>query len=1036
MTKATPQTKPSLTVWAAPALGGKTRRCIAICLQEGERVRWILPSDLQAQMARAILLAEGMTPQTAEKVVCSLHSFASEVASAMGGVRPAPIHLRRWLLQSAIRDTAQPGTLIERAARREGILTLLSTWVREMAREGISPESLEQLAAHSQEGEKIAALAQILRRYRLLLGAHGWHEEEDIYPLAAQALSEAPHRLNLPRRVLLDGFVRFSRTETEFLHALAAAGCALVVTLCREEKRAVLFESASATLQWLSQHFEVHLEPISSAPDERTSPSIAHIATHLFGTPSATVGQTAPAVQIWEAPHLLAEVEMVAREVVRHHHNGMAWGEMAVLRRDIASVLPTVEGVFASFGIPTQSFEPKTLGDHPLVRTLTGLLLLPESDYPREGVLQWFKSGYLPIDTLEADRLRLLAVRRGIRAGATSWLHLAKQMEPENSMIASLLHTLVESTQSLSQADSPSHWFDALLKALHAMQFGMSALSSEEQDVLTQAMEVAQQVVSLLRQDEHGTPAEWAKAVQQAWAVTPHRRDPSLRNAVWLLEATRSRPLRPRVVFVMGMQEGLFPRRVMEDALLRDDDRHWLNVHTGSHLPLTTDHTALERLAFYQAATCASQQVVFTYSRTEGDHDVQPSFYLRSLREVFPPDGIAQRSLRLSDVSAPLSHTVDDKDTERTLVDSLFDINPHTRRVMDEFERLQTAQTLHRWLKERPERCRQWWRWRYLPDFPRLTAAPPHIGSRAYSATELEELQQCPFRHFVRWEMKVRGERTHYAAGQGRWLHAVLHRRRRNPEQPLEELVQEVAQQHPVDRPPGERHLLLQQLEEMVRSVLEREEQVYAGFGLRTLWTEAAFGPAQEEEEEPCEHAAPPLRLTLPAGERMLICGRIDRVDVCPQTGAAVLVDYKRDLPDRWWQRVQMGDDLQTVLYVAALKQVWKMSPAAVALDGALEGKRYRVLFTDAASPDLLQRLGKQPQEDYSVVQRVHGQRWKSIERTAAQKINELLHRLQRGDIRPTPGEHCSLCEYGGICRTVSGADAPVHDGEPYPTDG
>jgi hypothetical protein len=64
----------------------------------------------------------------------------------------------------------------------------------------------------------------------------------------------------------------------------------------------------------------------------------------------------------------------------------------------------------------------------------------------------------------------------------------------------------------------------------------------------------------------------------------------------------------------------------------------------------------------------------------------------------------------------------------------------------------------------------------------------------------------------------------------------------------------------------------------------------------------------------------------------------------------------------------------------------------------------------------------------------VHGQRWKSIERTAAQKISELLNRLKAGDIAPVPGDHCSLCEYSGICRTVKGTDAPVHDGEPYPT--
>ncbi|GIV19499.1 MAG: hypothetical protein KatS3mg023_1250 [Armatimonadota bacterium] len=1004
-------------------------------MQQGERVCLIMPSDLQAQMARAILKAEGMPPEQADRAVQSLHSFASEVASPAAAVRVVPQHLRRWILRTAVRSLAQPGSLLEHAVHRDGILSLLSTWVREMARERITSEMLYTLSQHSSEREKVVALAQVWGAYRRLLAQQGWQEEEDVYLIAAQALRAAIQAPHIPHRVLFDGFARFCASELEFLRALAEAGHDVVVTLCWEAGRDALFESTTALLKWLREHFEVHHEQVTSSPDEETSPAVRHIAANLLSpSPVAAPAQVSPSVEIWEAPYLLAEIEWIAREIARLHHHGMAWGEIAVLCRDLPDVLSTMETVFARFAIPTQSFETRLLGEHPLMRTLIGFLRLHENDYPRESVLQWLKSGYLPIDILDADLLRLRAVRRGIRSGAANWLRLAKDVSDESSLAAHLLHATMEWTQALSQAATPRQWLDTFQKALDAMKFG-TPLEAETDDVFAQAIEVAHQVVALLANEESGTPPEWTKAVEQAWAVTPQRHSQSPRNAVWLLEAARSRPLRPRVAFVMGMQEGRFPKRFMEDALLRDDDRRWLNEHVGCSLPLSTDAAALERLVFYQAATCASQRVVFTYSRTEGDHDVQPSFYLRSLREIFPPEGIIQRSLRLSDVTAPLSHTVNQQDTERTLVESLFDWDPHTRRVMDATERLQAAQMLHRWLMEYPERCRQWWRWRSLPDFPRLTVFVPQPARRAYSASELEDLQQCPFRHFLRWEMKLRGERTHYTVGQGRWLHAVLHHHRRNPEQPLDALLEEAAQQHPIDRPIGERHLLLQQLEDMVRSVLEREEQIYTRFGLQTLYTEAVFGPAVDDEEEHPQDTAPPLRLTLPDGEKMLICGRIDRVDICPQTAAAVLVDYKRNLSDSWWQKIQTGDDLQTVLYVAALRQVWKLTPAAVALDGALEGKRCRVLFTDTASSDLLQRLGKQPQEEPGVVQRVHGQRWKSIERTAAQKIRDLLHRLKTGDIAPTPGDHCSLCEYGGICRTVKGTEAPVHDGEPYPTD-
>ncbi len=984
-------------------------------------------------MARAILLAEGVGDRKVDHIVRSFHAFAMELASGEE-VRTVPAHMRRWLLQEAVRSSAQAHSLLERALQREGILTLLSAWVRELARERISPEALELLAQHGSDSERLTALAQVWRRYRDLLGREGWHEEEDIYAVAARACRERRSDLRLPSTVYLDGFSRFSRSEVELLRALAEARCEVVVTLCWEAGRDVLFESTSATLEMLREHFEVLHEHLSSGRVAHIAPAITHIAEHLFSASAQVLtANGTPEVEIWEAPHLLAETEMVAREIVRLHREGVAWGDMAVLCRDLASVLPNLQGVFEQFGVPTQSFEMHMLAEHPLVRALIGFMQIHDNDYPRDALISWLKNGYLPVDILEVDRLRRLAVRRAVRSGASGWLRLAEELEQEGSAVVPLLRAVIQHTQSLAQATSASQWLKTFQTGLSAMSFGMNC-DTEANDVLTQAMEVAQQVAFLLDREGGGDPKHWAEAVIQAWAVTPQKRATAPRNAVWLLEASRSRPLQPRVAFVMGMQESRFPRRITEDAFLRDEDRLFLNQRTGCDLPLTTDASAMERLIFYQAATCARKRVVFTYSRTEGDHDVQPSFYLRSLRELFQQRSIVQRSVRLSDITAPLSQALDEQDIERTLVDSVFDRNPHTRRPMDDEERRLTAETLAMWLRDKPERCVRWWRWRTLPPLPQLSVGVRQANTRAYSATELEELQRCPFRHFVRWELKLRPDRVHYTAGQGRWLHAVLHRRHRQPEQPLEEALQEVVQQHPVDRPLGERHLLMQQVEELLRSVVKREETVYSAFGLQTRYTEATFGPALDENDEPAEGAFPALRLTLPDGERMHICGRIDRVDVFPENGMAVLLDYKRDLPDTWWQNIQAGEDFQTVLYVAALRQVWKLTPAAVALDSAMGEKRCRIVFLDSCPSELLQRLNPQPNEGYGVVQRVQIERWSSIERSTARKIGYLLNRLRRGDIIPTPGEHCQVCEYGGLCRVVMSAGGrPVHDGEPYP---
>lgn len=1017
--------KPRLKVWVAPTREENTLRCVRTLLREGDKALWLLPSEIQAQMARALLMAEGVPENRARKTVGSFQEFALDIARHSASFSPVPPYWRGWLLRVAARQLAPS------LCDREGMLQLLSAWAREVTKERITAHQLQQMASSSPEPEKVATLAQLLEEYQRLLEARDWSEEEEVYAAAAQALATgAPS--DLPRTILLDGFAHFSRAETDYLHALALRGVLVVVVLAWQEGRKTLFEQTEQTLQWLGQCFEVVLEPLQEPISEGKPAAISLLANRLFSEPTEVLecDTTESAVEIWEAPNQLSEVELIAREIVRAHRRGIAWGEIAVFCRNLSGVLPALVAVFERFNIPYQHFVPQPLGAHPMIQTLVVLLRMAEQDYPRDSMIRCLKSGYIPVDLLEADTIRRLAVRAGVRSGASSWERIARKAEEEGLTSGALVKTIIEQTRAIQQAATPRQWLQQIQEAVQAIGFGVSYPQGDEP--LSRAMEVARQAVGLLRGEE-GDASVWLEVLAQAWDAVALPQQSTLRNAVWLLEATGDYPLRPRLAFVMGMQEGRFPRRIMEDPLLRDVERQWLNHYAGARFLLSRHHTALERLAFYHTVTCARQRVILTYSRTEGEHDVLPSFYLQAVREVLPPSAINQRSIRLSDVTVSLEEALGEEEIERTLVDALFDTNPHTRRPLTSEQRQRLAETICQWLHEKPQRCQQWWRWRYLPPFPRLNRHRPSLSLRTFSASELEQLQQCPFRHFMRWEMKLHEESIHYAAGQGRWLHAILHRRLQQPEQPLAEIARQVAQQHPLDRPLGEQRLLLQQVEEIAQSVIQREEQIYSAFGLQIFKTEMTFGPAPDAEEQILDLSAPPLHLTLPNRDRVAICGRIDRVDVCPNTGMAVLLDYKRNLPRNWWEQVQTGEDIQTVLYVAALRQVWKLTPVAVALDDALEAKRYRLLFLDSAPADVIKRLGRQSQEDYSVVQQVQGERWRSIERKVAQRVHQLLQRLQSGDIRPAPGEHCTLCEYAGVCRTISAGGVPFHDGEPYP---
>ena len=104
-------------------------------------------------------------------------------------------------------------------------------------------------------------------------------------------------------------------------------------------------------------------------------------------------------------------------------------------------------------------------------------------------------------------------------------------------------------------------------------------------------------------------------------APAPRRRY----GAVFVAPAQDLRGLDFDVVFVPGLAERVFPKKLVEDPILPDAAR----VRLGRDLELQQDRVAAERLALRLAAGAARGRVMFSYPRVDLDQGRPrvPSFY-------------------------------------------------------------------------------------------------------------------------------------------------------------------------------------------------------------------------------------------------------------------------------------------------------------------------------------------------------------------------------------------------------------------------
>jgi ATP-dependent helicase/nuclease subunit B len=146
----------------------------------------------------------------------------------------------------------------------------------------------------------------------------------------------------------------------------------------------------------------------------------------------------------------------------------------------------------------------------------------------------------------------------------------------------------------------------------------------------------------------------------QHWLERTRVRTPPLNAAgVAVLNATAARGQSFRALFILGLNEGVFPRTIREDAFLRDRDREILERDLGFKVNSKLAGFDEEKLVFTLLANAAKERLYCLFQRSdESGRVLAPSWYLTELRRALENDAD-----HLKESTIPRS-IVDKKDAE------------------------------------------------------------------------------------------------------------------------------------------------------------------------------------------------------------------------------------------------------------------------------------------------------------------------------------------------------------------------------------
>ena len=724
--------------------------------------------------------------------------------------------------------------------------------------------------------------------------------------------------------------------------------------------------------------------------------------------------------------------------------NGYRFDEIGVTARTLDPYRQHLQSIFDHHRIPFRTTASRPLIQKPICKLLLQLASLPLNDFYRASVLDVVTSPLYTTDLYDdlsvayrPEQWKLLVQALHITHGIEEWTrleqvsHASLVLDGEESLVDSLaiapevISLLWQVVSQLMQdcLGLPSRGtIGQLVTACRAFvtrrlrQPGVAAPTAEEGPLTRQTMtwDAIERIWTTLMEleplNEEMTWAEFIELLTHTFERTTVPLHDCSSQGVMVLDVMAARGVPCRALFVLGLNDKVFPRYIREDAFLRDCHRRVLDATLGFKIDEKLTAYGEEALLFHLCCQAASQRLYLSYQRAdESGRMLAASPYLGEARRRFGHDdhSIEMVPRRLSDrVSQRPMLTLFLSPAELTQWLAIngqdpTDLVQALGRDAETF--LQAAAALDRIEEDAT----------MLNLFDGITGTVEshwtRILERGLAPTPLERYARCPFQYFAADVLRLEPSRMVLsqepdAALVGTLCHAALRRC-------YEQLVQAGW--------PSE-YVADDRVAETIRVSVEQaaadlEAQHRTGHYLlwelakeliRTLVTQAV----KADREEQIEHPYQPIAFevdgvgTVPGvldEGSLKIRGRIDRLDRHRDSGALRVVDYK----------FKVGSAMKPEdrnLVQSAVRGYRLQPPLYSCLTVSEQSKPSQVQFLFLA-PQWSSPISRSMFEAIS---------WTSNTGTLIQNtIKTLVEGIRTGRFFILPDGYCDNCEFRTVCR-------------------
>lgn len=777
--------------------------------------------------------------------------------------------------------------------------------------------------------------------------------------------------------IYIDEFAGFTSQEYEVIKELLKQAKQVNITICVDNLELNtnpdidIFYSNKITLQKiLNISKEIGTkseEPVKLEKQYRfKTKELQHLSDNIYNIKSTKYEENVDNMHLFLAKNQYSEIENVAKKITNLIRNeNLRYKDISIISKNIDNYSSLVRAIFTKYNIPVFIDEKRDLNQNIIVQYILSILEILNKNFSQESVFNYLKLGFCDIDEEEIFKLENYCTKWGIKNNKwkKDFTHelekedKKEQIERLNELRKQIINPLLKLKEKINgektainitrqiyqfiQQENIEEKINIKIKELESKE--KIDLANEYSSSYQIILDILDEIVLIFGKDKISIE-KYSKILKIGLQNSGLGKIPGTQDQVIFGDVDRSRSHKVNTVFIIGLNDGVFPSVNKNEGFFNDEDRTYLKQNGIELAKGTIDRLYEDNFNIYKAFTTAENNIFLSYSSsdTEGK-SLRPSILISKIKKMY------LKLKEQSDVIEKKYEILNKEITYEELIENIAKLKNKENIADIWYTIYQYYKSQNEW-KEKLQEDLKGINYTNLPENIKRENIDKLYGNTLNtSISKLEKYRSCPFSYYLQYglRLKEKEELKVQSFNTGTFMHETIDEffekvKERGfnltdlDEEKIQEIVSEIIERNLnltknyIFKATVKYKILVKRLKKIVSKALKYiiETLIYSDFNIEG--TEIEFSKSGKYK---------PIILELENGKKVEITGKIDRIDTADSEDGKYLriIDYKSSSKNIDLNEVYAGLQIQLLTYTDAICKVEDIMPAGVFYFSLLE---------------------------------------------------------------------------------------------------